>query len=147
MPLSDVMAYEKGDSVAMPHREIEVILARHLASYLKMPIFIVDPQGNLIFYNESAESILGRRFEETGEMPATEWATIFTPTDEQGDPLAPETLPLMIALTERRPAYRRFWIQGLDGIQHSIGVTAFPLIGQADRFIGAMALFWEEESE
>ena len=129
----------------MPHREIEVILARQLASYLSMPIFIVDPEGNLAFYNEPAESILGRRFEETGEMPAAEWSTIFTPTDEEGAPLPSETLPLMIALAERRPAYRRFWIRGLDGMPHYIGVTAFPLSGQSDRFLGAVALFWEEE--
>jgi len=53
-------------------KDIEVILSRHLASCLAMPIFIVDPVGNLLFYNEPAELILGRRFEETGEMPASE---------------------------------------------------------------------------
>jgi PAS domain-containing protein len=46
----------------MPQLEIEMILMRQLASYLAMPIFIVDPVGNLVFYNEPAESILGRRF-------------------------------------------------------------------------------------
>ena len=35
----------------MAHEEIEVILARQLASYLAMPIFIVDPQGTLLYYN------------------------------------------------------------------------------------------------
>jgi hypothetical protein len=32
-------------------KEIELILARQLASYLVMPIFIVDLQGNIIYYN------------------------------------------------------------------------------------------------
>jgi PAS domain-containing protein len=124
-------------------KEIEVILARHLASCLVMPIFIVDPAGTLVFYNEPAEPILGCRFEETGEMPASQWSTIFTPMNETGEQLPPEHLPLIIALQERRPAYRKFWILGLDNVMRHLEVTAVPLIGQADRFLGAMAIFWE----
>ena len=127
----------------MSQKEIEVILARQLASYLAMPIFIVDPHGALIFYNEPAERILGRRFEETGEMPVDEWSTIFKPTDAEGAPLMPETLPLVIALTQRRPAHRDFWIRGLDSVLRHIEVTAFPLIGQAERYLGGIAIFWE----
>jgi PAS domain-containing protein len=127
-------------------KEVEVILARHLASYLAMPIFIVDPQGTLVYFNEAAESILGRRYEETGEMPAEEWSTVFTPTDEAGHPLAPDDLPLIIALKERRPAFRRMHIIGLNGRAHRIAVTAFPLVGQSSRFLGAMAIFWKEEA-
>jgi hypothetical protein len=33
----------------MPQQAIEVILMRQLASYLAMPIFLVDPGGNLLF--------------------------------------------------------------------------------------------------
>jgi len=120
-----------------------MILARHLASYLAMPIFIVDPQGNLMFYNEPAESILGRRYEETGEMPVAVWSTIFKPTDEDGAPIDPDSLPLVIALARRCPAHRGFWIRGLDGVLRHIEVVAFPLVGQADRFLGAIAIFWE----
>ena len=126
-------------------KEIELILARQLASHLAMPIFIVDPPGNLIYYNEPAELILGRRFEETGEMPVKEWSTIFKPTDENGEPLPPEGLPLVIALRDHRPAHRDMWIMGLDGVRRLIEVTAFPLDGQAERYLGAMALFWEAE--
>ena len=77
----------------MVQKEIEVILARHLSSYLATPIFIVDPEGNLLFYNEQAEAILGHRFNETGEMPVSEWATIFQPMDKLGLPLATDKLP------------------------------------------------------
>jgi len=127
----------------MSQQEIEVILARHLAEYLALPVFIVDPAGGLLFFNEPAESILGQRFEETGPMPASEWSTVFTPLDLDGRPLEPEQLPLMIALADRRPAYRLFLIRGLDGDLRKIEVVAFPLIGQADRFLGALALFRE----
>ncbi len=127
----------------MSQKEIEVILARQLASYLAMPIFIVDPLGTLVFYNEPAEAILGCRFEETGEMPVGKWSTIFKPMDEKGTPLTPEALPLVIAYTELRSAHRRFSIRGLDNVLHHIEATAFPLIGQSERYLGAIAIFWE----
>lgn len=126
-------------------QEIEIILMRQLASYLAAPVFIVDPLGNLVYYNEPAEHILGHRFEETGEMAVAEWATIFQPTDEDGVDLPPDELPLVAALRDRRPAHREFRIRALDGTSRHISVTALPLVGQADRFLGAVALFWEYE--
>jgi len=127
----------------MSQQEIEVILARHLAEYLAMPIFIVNPNGDLIFYNEHAEMILGSLYNETGAMPASEWSTVFQAVDEAGNPIRPEDLPLVIALKQHCPAHKIFWIRGLDGTLREIEVTAFPLIGQADRFLGGMAIFWE----
>jgi PAS domain-containing protein len=127
----------------MSQREIEVILIRQLASYLATPIFIVDPAGTLIFYNEPAERLLGLRFDETGEMPASEWSTVWKATDETGAPLAPKQLPLMIALSEHRPAHGRFWIHALDQVARYVEVVAFPLVGQADRYLGAAAISWE----
>ena len=127
----------------MPQREIEIILARLLAEHLTLSIFIVDPSGNLLFYNEPAGDILGYQYDETGPMPASEWATVFQPYDTDGQPLEPEELPLIIAMTKHHPAHKAFWIKGLDGALRQIEVTAFPLTGQSDRFIGAVAFFWE----
>jgi PAS domain-containing protein len=131
----------------MAQQEIEVILSRHLAEYLAMPIFIVNPSGDLIFYNEPAEAILGTRYGETGVMPASEWATKFQPTDHDGNPLPPDELPLVIAITSQQPAHKIFWIRGLDDTIREIEVTALPLIGQADRFLGGIAFFWERSRE
>ena len=124
-------------------KPIELILARQLASYLAMPIFLIDAAGTLVFYNEPAERILGRRFDETGEMPAAEWATIFAPADEGGRPLPPEEVPLMIAHAERRPVHVRLRIRGLDQVSRGIDATAVPLIAPAGRYVGAVAIFWE----
>ena len=74
----------------MSSREIEVILSRQLADSLSTPVFIVDPVGNLIFYNEPAEELLGIRYEETGTMPVAEWSSIFTPMDDHGNALPSE---------------------------------------------------------
>ena len=127
----------------MSQMEIEVILSRHLAEYLAMPIFIVDPAGSLLYYNEPAEEVLGYRYIETGTMPASEWSTIFSPMDEDGNPLPPEELPLIIAINEQHPAHKSFWIKGMNGSLRKLEVTAIPLIGQAERFLGAIAIFWE----
>ena len=124
-------------------QEIEVILARHLIEYLAMPMFIVDPDGDMLFYNEPAEAILGFRYNETGTLRAGEWSSVFQPMDQEGHPINPEELPLIIATLRRQPAHRSFWIRGLDQALRQIEVTAFPLIGQAGRFLGAVAIFWE----
>ena len=126
---------------------IQIILTRQLARYLSVPVFLVDQKGNLLFYNEPAEVILGRRFEETGAMPAEEWASVFTPEDGQGRPIAPDDLPLMITLATQRPAYRRFLIRGLDGAVRQVEVAAIPIIGLQGDLLGAAALFWEASSK
>jgi hypothetical protein len=36
----------------------------------------------------------------------------------------------------------RLWIRGLDQVPRHIEVTALPLIGQSQRFLGAAAIFW-----
>ena len=127
----------------MPQQAIEVILMRQLASYLAMPIFLVDPGGNLLFYNEPAEALLGHRYEETGEMLLAEWAQTFQPTSADGSPVPPAALPLVIALRQHRAAHLAFQIRGLDGIHRMIEATAFPLEGQGGRHLGAVAIFWE----
>lgn len=124
-------------------KPIEIILARQLASYLAMPTFLVDSAGQLLYYNEPAERLLGRRYDDTGEMPLAEWSTIFTPTGEDGAPLPPQALSLVTALEKRQAEHSAFWIRALDGVRRRIEVTAFPLEGQGGRHLGALAIFWE----
>jgi PAS domain-containing protein len=130
----------------MPQHDLELIMLRQSASYLATPIFMVDGEGTLIFYNEPAEVILGRRYDEVGSMVAEEWGTIFQPLDDDGDPLPPESLPLSITIAERHPAAGPMTITGLDGQPRRIIVTAIPLIGQSGRDLGSLAVFWEEQS-
>ena len=124
---------------------IQIVLLRQLAGYLSVPLLLVDPKGDLLFYNEPAETLLGRRFEETGPMPAETWSTAFTPVDEQGQAIPPEDLPLMIALTTRRPAHKRYYIHGLNGVRRHIEVMAIPIAGLQREFLGATSLYWEIE--
>ncbi len=130
----------------MKQLEIELILTRQLADSLGQPVFLVNPEGALLYYNEPAAGILGQRYEDTGEMPVEVWSTMFTPTDDTGTPLPPDELPLVKALRDRRPTHRPFWIQGVDGNLRRIEVTAIPLLCQNRRLVGAVAIFWEEPS-
>ena len=124
---------------------IEIILMRELAGHLATPIFVVDPAGDLLFYNDPAERLLGSRFDETGMMPFAQWSTVFTPTDVQGMPIPPDELPLAIAVQQRRPAHGGMWIRGLDGERRELTVTAIPLKGQWGEHLGAAAIFWEAQ--
>lgn len=126
----------------MSGNEIEVILMRQLASCLTMPIIVVAPDGALIYYNEPAEAILGRRFDEAGELPYDAWTAVFQPRGEDGSPLPPGARPMAVALYERKPFHRGFWITGLDGVSRRVEVTAFPLVGLHGRHLGAVAILW-----
>ena len=124
-------------------KPIQIILARQLASSLAMPILIVDTEGTLIFYNEPAEVILDQRFDETGEMSADEWSTLFSVADESRTPIAQEDRPTMLALSERKPFSRTVWMQCKNREWRHVIITALPLIGEKDQFLGAQMIFWE----
>jgi PAS domain-containing protein len=110
-----------------------------------MPTFLVDPDGRLLHYNASAERVLGRRFGES-DLHTDELAEIFRTLDPDGEPLPRERLPIVRALEDRRPAHARMRIRGLDGVERDIAATAIPLVGQSERFLGAIAFFWEVRS-
>ena len=127
----------------MSQQPLELILARQFADSMTMAVFLVDPEGNLLFYNEAAEDILGIRFSETGIMPVGEWSSIFKPTDFDDNPIPPSELPLVETLNTQRPAHGTFYINNKKEKHVSITVTSIPIEGRPDRYIGAMALFWK----
>ena len=122
-------------------KPVELILARNLMSSLSTPAFLVDEGGVLVFYNEAAGVLLGKRFEEIGKVGPDEWGTVFGPFDGEGRPIPYEELPLVIAVRQGRPAHSRFTIRSTDGSLHEIEVSAFPILTAA-RVRGAMAIFW-----
>jgi PAS domain-containing protein len=126
------------------HKTLILILARELATNLATPVFVVDAQGTLVFYNDAAEGILGEPFDVIGELTRDQWGEMFSPEWPDGTPIAPEEGPLSRALDERRPTHARIRITGRDGIRRNIAVTAFPLLVSEAEFAGAVSIFWEE---
>ncbi len=131
----------------MAQEPIELILFRQLSSSLAIPVFLVDAQGDLAYLNEAAEQLLGVRLDEIDEMPFDVWTTAFTPRNEAGQGTDVDSLPLVRAIRDRRPAHGPLTITGGDGVQRRIEITAFPLEGGRGRFIGAVAMFWEAAAD
>jgi hypothetical protein len=130
----------------MAQQPIELIHARNLMASLSSPAFLVSEDAMLVYYNEAAAGVFGRRFEETGPIPAERWTQEFGPVDRRGDALAIEELPLTVMLRAGRPAHGRFCINTLADERHNIDLSALPIVG-TEGFRGAMAFFWPVEEE
>jgi len=126
---------------ASSQRPLELILARNLLSSLSTPAFLADRTNDIVFYNEAAGALLGRRFEESGPMSATDWLNDFGPLDERDEPIPFEQQPLTLALRANRAAHARHRIRSLGGAIHDVEVSGMPIIG-ASGFNGAMVFFW-----
>jgi hypothetical protein len=126
------------------HRQkhLVLILAREFASNLSTPTLIADARGDLVFYNEAADAVVGRRFAETGEMPLDEWSATFEPRTVGSEPLPHESRPPWIALNERRAAHLRYLVTSTDGVEREIDVTALPLFAHTDDFVGIVVFIW-----
>ena len=115
---------------------------RQLASELAVPLLLADEQGDLLYFNEPAELLLGRPFDEVGDLPLEERRNAFAFRDRDGQPLPDDQPPLVVALREQRPVHRHVWLRGFDGLNREIEVTAFPLLGGGGHLIGGVAMFW-----
>lgn len=126
-------------------RPIEMILLRQLASCLTIAIWMMDADGDLVYYNEPAEHLLGVTFDDAGPIHADQLSDMFRATDLEGNPLADSALPIVEALLKQKPTHGEIRFCGMDGVWRDIEISAFPLEGQAARFLGVFATFWELE--
>lgn len=103
----------------MAQQSVEMILVRQLASYLFVPVIVVDTTGTAVFYNEPAERILGVRFEKTGRIgPEVTDRLIELSDDPAVGPDDAGRRPLRTALQQRRPVHVR-------RMDHIIGLGFF----------------------
>src|SRR3954468_20834799 len=106
-------------------KPLELILARNLMSALSTPAFLVDEGGVLVFYNEAAGLLLGKRFEELGTVGPQEWGSLFGPFDESGEPIPYDDPPIVKAVRAGRPAHAEMTVRSTDGSSHDVEVSAF----------------------
>ena len=132
--------------MAREHQQhnLVLILARQFAAQLATAVFLVDADGTVIYYNEAAERLLGRRFVEGRGMTADEWSTVFRPRNPSGEQVPLEELSVGVAILRREPAHRATTIRGADGVDRRIEATAFPLFAHTEDFVGAITFFWEQ---
>lgn len=125
----------------MAQKPVELILARNLMSSLSTPAFLVDEGGALVFYNEAAGALLGKRYEEVGMVGPGEWGSMFGPFGDDGEPIPFDELPLVLSVRKGRPAHAVLSIRSAEGTEHGIEVSAFPIL-TAHGSKGAIAVFW-----
>jgi PAS domain-containing protein len=123
-------------------KHLVLILAREFASNLSTPTLIADERGYLVFYNEAAEDVIGRRFGEVGEMPLDEWLGAFDAKTLAGDNIPPEDRPARVALDQHRASHLRYLVTSADGVEREIEVTACPLFAHTEEFVGVVVIFW-----
>ena len=127
--------------MAAQQRPLSLILARNLLSSISTPGFLVDAKGILLFFNEAAGALLGRRFEETGKLPPEQWGAEFGPLDDDGEPIPWNELPLTLALRADRAAHSRVCVRSADGSLVDVEVSALPIVSEGG-FHGALCVFW-----
>ena len=125
---------------------VEMILLRQVASYLTIPIWMMDGDGNLVFCNEPAEKLLGIEFDSVGPVHADQLGEMFRITRLDGTPMAEYDFPVVVALSKRVPHHGEMRFCGLDGVWRDVAVSAMPVEGQSGRFMGVFASFWEIEA-
>jgi PAS domain-containing protein len=125
-------------------KPLELILARNLLSSLSVPAILTDAGGIIVFYNEAAGVLLGKRFEETGKMGPEEWGSTFGPFDQQGNHIPYDQLPTTLALRDGRAAHSKYCIRSIDGKDHEIESSALPIV-TSEGSRGAIVIFWPAE--
>ncbi|MCB9797626.1 MAG: hypothetical protein H6741_33470 [Alphaproteobacteria bacterium] len=122
-------------------RPLELILARQWCALLSTPVLLFDATGTLVFFNEPAEGLLGRTYDETGPMVKPEWLAAFPLEDDEGELIHGRENPMIFCVREQVPAQRVVVVRGMDGLRRRITVTVFPIKGLDHQVLGAMALF------
>ena len=129
----------------MPQRPVELILARQLASSLSVPVLLLDSKGETLYFNEAAEELVGRRFDEIDSLPSEERTALLAPSDRHGRSLPAELMPGMVAMREGRPVHAELSFRTPDRGIRPVEATAVPLQGVDDIVVGAWVVIWLTE--
>jgi PAS domain-containing protein len=129
--------------VVAQQKSLVLILARELASNVATPMFVLDRDGTLVYYNEPAEALAGQPYARVGEISAREWGASYAPRAPDGSEVDLDSLPPGVALLQQKASHGKMRITLHDGSSRDIEITAFPLFARHDEFVGALAIFWE----
>ena len=134
------MTSEGGES---GRHSLPLILARELAANLATPMFLIDAEGSLVFFNEAAELMLGRSYADVGGITANEFGARLQLAELDGTPMRRRDSPAGVAFYRREPSHRTVLATALDGTRRPFEVTAYPLFGRVGEMHGVLTVFWE----
>jgi PAS domain-containing protein len=124
-------------------KALVLIVARELASNLATPMFLIDAKGDLVYYNDAAEQLLGKPFGELGAMSSTDWGEMLRLETADGEPMRRRDSPPGIAFVQQRPAHDTLRATAFDGKVRQCEVTAYPLFARTGEMHGVVTIFWE----
>jgi PAS domain-containing protein len=109
-------------------------------------MFLIDSEGTLVFFNEAAELLLGKKYAEVGGITANEFGTMLDLGHPDGSPMRRRDSPAGVAFYKREPAHRTVLATTLDGSRDLFEVTAYPLFGRVGEMHGVLTVFWQTRS-
>lgn len=121
----------------MARRSLELILARSLSENLAVPCFVVNDAGAIVWFNESAERLIGRMAPDTPELSPAELVEMLEVRDPDEKPADVKKLPYMVALREAAPATGSYRVSGSEGTEW-IDAAALPLLGPDAGVLGVL---------
>ena len=127
-------------------RSLPLILARELASNLATPMFLLDSEGTLVYFNDAAALLLGKTFAEVGEISSLEFAASLKVSTLDHVPLRGRDTPSGIAFFQHKPAHLHVLASSYDGIRRAYEATSYPLLGATGEMHGVVVVFWPVES-
>jgi len=125
---------------------IELILARNLVSNIRLAALLLDADGVIVYYNDAAGELIGRRFEEIGPLSRDQWNSEYGPFDEFGAVIPTDGMPVTVALREGLPATDRVSVRFKPEELIDIEVSALPLT-TVQGFQGAVVVFWRTDDD
>jgi predicted ATPase/class 3 adenylate cyclase len=121
-------------------------LARELASNLPTPMFMLDGNGMMVFYNDATADVLGKPFAEVGMIGAAEFGGSLDLATLDGQPLRRRDTPAGVAFFQRRPIHQTLRATSYNGHRSAYDATAHPLYGPAGEWEGIVCVFWAHTS-
>jgi PAS domain-containing protein len=128
-------------------RNLVLILARAFAAQLATAVFLLDPEGTVIYYNEAAERLTGRPFIEGAGSTAEDWLSRTRPRDEEGVEVGVQDLPLGTTMLKQEPSHGIVIFSTADGVDRRVETASFPLFAHTEDFVGSFSIVWPIEED
>jgi PAS domain-containing protein len=128
-------------------RNLVLILARAFAAQLATAVFLLDPEGTVIYYNEAAERLTGRPFIEGAGSTAEDWLSRTRPRDEGGVEVGVQDLPLGTTMLKQEPSHGIVIFSTADGVDRRVETASFPLFAHTEDFVGSFSVVWPIEED
>jgi PAS domain-containing protein len=119
-------------------RSLPLILARELASNLATPMFLLDSEGTLVYFNDAAALLLGKTFAEVGEISSLEFAASLKVSTLDHVPLRGRDTPSGIAFFQHKPAHLHVLATSYEGLRRAYEATSYPLLGATGEMHGVV---------